>query len=205
MHAKAECAQQVGGYHLQTCRRIILCPVDAKRGIFPRSLRNSASADGASRLVRRSGSLDGMSRANSGPCGDEYVQGERHTGEQREASGYRARQRSAPPVAAIMWRLHIDTSGTGAPHSPRRWRWSPPVTAVSTTANDSYGQPWERIHAAAPRGDATWNDSSGFVSLAQPAPVRDISLRSGPRSASVAPSRTALSSPTCSAVSASRL
>jgi hypothetical protein len=39
-------------------------------------------------------------------------------------------------------------------------------------ANDSYGQPWESAHVPRrQRGDATWNDSSGSVSLVPQAPV----------------------------------
>jgi hypothetical protein len=39
------------------------------------------------------------------------------------------------------------------------------------TANDSYAQPWECVYAAAPRGDATWSDFSGFVSLVRLVPA----------------------------------
>jgi hypothetical protein len=40
------------------------------------------------------------------------------------------------------------------------------------TANDSYGTPWEcASHAAALKGDATWNGFSGFVWLVRLVPV----------------------------------
>ena len=40
------------------------------------------------------------------------------------------------------------------------WRWSPPITAVPMTANDSYGWPWECVYprrGASEKGDTAWN------------------------------------------------
>ena len=52
-------------------------------------------------------------------------------------------------------------------------------TREALRANDSYGSPWECVRAAAPRGDATWNDSSGSVWVRPLALARDTLSRSG--------------------------
>lgn len=113
-HAKAECAQQVGGCHLQTCRCIILCPIDAN-GEYSADRCEIRRVPTRFRLVCRLGSLDGISRANSGSCGDEYVERERHTGHpQHHVRTYAQQACRRARDECPQHRNHRDRSGPGS-------------------------------------------------------------------------------------------
>jgi hypothetical protein len=86
----------------------------------------------------------------------------------------------AEPRATESVRTSLHTPGDAAFDSGAALPWTLRISlAVESadnrrplTANDSYGQPWECApHAAAPRGDATWNGFSGFVWRVRPVPV----------------------------------